>query len=70
MDRQRAYDTIVNTLYGAPGERHDTPIGTDLAMGMLREMGLAALTDDAVIRLAQMHEAQERIETRSGRRRT
>lgn len=65
MDRKTATDLIVNALYGAPGESWDTTTGRELVNDLLDEMGLAALSDEAVIRLAGMHRDQDE---RNGRR--
>ena len=55
MTREEATRLVVEVLYGAPGEDHDTPQGRELLLGLLEELGLAALTDEAVVRLAQRH---------------
>jgi len=51
MDRAQAEDIINNTLYGT-----DTDTGRDLLLDLIGEMGTKALTDEAVIRLAALHE--------------
>jgi hypothetical protein len=57
MTRAEATQTINDVLYGSPGAEHDTKDGRDLIHNLIDEMGLSALTDEAAIRLAQMHEA-------------
>jgi hypothetical protein len=46
----------IGVLFGAPGEGHETEPGRNLMLALLEEMGLAALTDAAVVRLAALHE--------------
>ena len=64
MNRAQAEDIITNTLYGT-----DTDTGRQLAAELIEEMGTKALTDRAVIRLAQLHQQMEWIQTREAERR-
>ena len=59
MTRKEATSLINDVLFGSPGAAHDTPTGRELIHSLVDEMGLEALSDDAVIRLAQMHEQKE-----------
>ncbi len=63
MTREKAEDIVRNVLYGAPGEDYDTADGRRLLLGVLEEMGIAALTDEAVIRLAAAHQAHDEWRT-------
>ena len=51
MDRRKAERVINDVLYGT-----DTDIGRELLLKLVAEMGTAALTDEAAIKLAQLHE--------------
>ena len=62
-DRERA-ETNVLELYGFPGEDHNTRDGLDLLLAMLDEIGIKALSDDAVIRLSQKHMAMDQRRAR------
>ena len=55
MSRQEAEEIVRGALYGAPGEPHFTQTGLDLLLALLGGMGLSALTDEAVLRLAALH---------------
>lgn len=59
MTRERAERIVRDVMYGAPGEGRDTPDGRRLLLGVLEQMGLSALTDAAVIRLAAEHQAED-----------
>ena len=59
MTREQAEHVVRDVLFGAPGEGHETEPGRDLMLALLEEMGLAALTDAAVVRLAALHEQFE-----------
>ena len=62
MPRAEAISTINEVLYGSPGAAHDTEKGRELIRDLVEEMGLSALTDAAVIRLAQMHEQADQLQ--------
>lgn len=66
--RAEARRIITETLYGAPGEDYDTPDGRELMTALLEQMGLLALTDDAVVRLAAMHRDRDERQTRAAER--
>ena len=59
MTREGAERIVRDVMYGAPGEDWDTPDGRRLLIGVLEQMGLSALTDAAVIRLAAEHQAED-----------
>ena len=63
MSRKEAERIITEVLYGAPGASYDTPEGRDMIHELVDRMGLSALTDDAVIRLAAMHRAHDEQQT-------
>jgi hypothetical protein len=64
MTRAQAEDIVNNVLYGT-----DTDTGRHLAGELIEEMGTAALTDRAVIRLAQLHQQMEHIQMMEAERR-
>lgn len=63
MTREEAEQIVRDVMYGAPGEDHDTARGRGLLLGVLEQMGLSALTDEAVVRLAAAHQAEDERET-------
>jgi hypothetical protein len=63
MARERAEQIIRGVMYGAPGEDHDSASGRRPLLGVLEQMGLSALADEAVVRLAAAHQAEDERET-------
>lgn len=51
MDRKQAERLINDVLYGV-----DTPEGKELLLELIEEMGTSALTDEAVIKLAELQD--------------
>lgn len=51
MDRKQAERLVNDVLYGV-----DTPEGKELLLELIEEMGTSALTDEAVIKLAELHD--------------
>ena len=45
----------ISDLYGCPGTTYDTEEGREFLIEIVDQLGFAALTDEAVIRLAAMH---------------
>jgi len=64
MTRAEAEDIVNNILFGT-----DTDTGRELAARLIEEMGTAALTDRAVIRLAELHQVKEMMLIREAERR-
>lgn len=60
MSRADAEIAIMGSPFGFPGEDWDMEEGRLLANKLLDEMGLNALTDEAVVRLAELHKARDR----------
>lgn len=50
LEAQRHLDS----LYGVPGEPNETPKSMDFVEQLFREMGAAALTPEALARLAEL----------------
>lgn len=66
-ERDQAASTVEG-LYGIPGDGHDTPAGRMLLLELFEELGLGALTDEALRRLADLHmSADNRDRFRSAR---
>ena len=69
MTKREADERVVrDVMYGAPGEPYDTETGRTLMVALLEQMGLSALTDEAVARLAAMHQQEEEAVTRRAMR--
>ena len=68
MSRDEAVSIITQVHYGAPGEDYRTDVGDRIIMDLLAQTGLEALTDDAVIRLAGMHLAEDERSCREAER--
>jgi hypothetical protein len=64
MTRAEAEDIVNNILFGT-----DNDTGRELAARLIEEMGTKALTDRAVIRLAQLHQQHEWVLIRESERR-
>jgi hypothetical protein len=64
MSKRRAQaESTIAALYG------DTDLGNQLLATLVAEMGMAALTDEAVVMLARMHiRAEERLTLEAERR--
>ena len=63
MTREKA-ESIIKSLNGFPGEDRDTVTGHSMAVSLIRRMGLRALSDEAVLRLA-LDQAQSELAERS-----
>lgn len=64
MSRAHDEQTIRDT-YGAPGEPYATPVSALLAYQIVLRMGLSALTDAAIHRLARLHRETDDREART-----